>query len=106
MLIRDSPKSYSIGKIFFTPDELKLESGNQIITLTLREKELLEFFCQNPNRVLKREEILSNVWRKNDFFLGRSMDVFVAKLRKHLSAEPRVSIETIHGVGFRFTTES
>ena len=54
---------------------------------------------------MKREEILSNVWRKNDFFLGRSMDVFIAKLRKHLSAESRVSIETIHGVGFRFTTE-
>ena len=105
MLMTDSLKTYHIGEIVFTPDELKLVAKGETITLTLREKELLEFFCLHSNKVLKREEILSHVWGKNDFFLGRSMDVFIAKLRKYLNTEPRVCIETIHGVGYRFTTE-
>lgn len=105
LLVSDSQKLYHIGDISFYPDELKLVNKNDTITLTQREKELLEFLCNHPNKVLKREEILSNVWGKNDFFLGRSMDVFIAKLRKHLQAETRVSIETIHGVGYRFITE-
>jgi len=105
LLLSESQKLYRIGSISFYPDELKLVNKNETITLTLREKELLEFLCNHPNKVLKREEILSNVWGKNDFFLGRSMDVFIAKLRKHLITETRVSIETIHGVGYRFTTE-
>ena len=105
MLMTDSLKTYHIGDIVFVPDELKLVAKGETITLTLREKELLEFFCLHPNKDLKREEILSHVWGKNDFFLGRSMDVFIAKLRKYLNTESRVCIETIHGVGYRFTTE-
>ena len=106
MLLADSPKKYRIGTLEFLPDELKLvgKTGDTV-ALTLREKELLEFLCQHPNMVLKREEILSHVWGKNDFFLGRSMDVFVTRLRKRLNKEAGVSIETIHGVGYRFTIE-
>ena len=105
MLIHDSPKSYKIGQLIFIPDELKLINKEEAIALTQREKDLLEFLCLHPNKVLKREDILSHVWGKNDFFLGRSMDVFITRLRKHLHAEPRVAIETIHGVGYRFTME-
>jgi len=105
MLIHDTQESYRIGNTVFVPGQLQLINEKETITLTLREKQLLEFFCLHPNKVLKREEILSNVWGKNDFFLGRSMDVFVTKLRKHLGSEPAVTIETIHGVGYRFTTE-
>jgi DNA-binding response OmpR family regulator len=105
MLIHDSPTSYNIGRFVFIPDELKLANKEETIALTVREKELLEFLCQHPNKVLKREDILSNVWGKNDFFLGRSMDVFITRLRKRLNTEPGISIETIHGVGYRFTTE-
>jgi len=104
MLIHDSSKSYSIGHIVFIPDELKLVNKVETIGLTVRETELLEFLCMHPNKVLKREDILSNVWGKNDFFLGRSMDVYITRLRKHLNKEPGISIETIHGVGYRFTT--
>jgi DNA-binding response OmpR family regulator len=85
------------------PDELRLTNGSAVVSLTQREAELLEFLCQHPNKVLKREEILSNVWGKNDFFLGRSMDVFMTRLRKLLAIEPSVTIETIHGIGYRFT---
>jgi DNA-binding response OmpR family regulator len=105
MLIQPSQKSISIGRFNFIPDELKLTNSQETITLTQRETELLEFLCSHPNKVLKREEILSHVWGKNDFFLGRSMDVFITRLRKILAAEPAVTIETIHKIGYRFTTE-
>ena len=105
MLIQPSQKSISIGRFSFMPEELRLTNGQEIITLTQRETELLEFLCNHPNKVLKREEILSHVWGKNDFFLGRSMDVFITRLRKILAAESGVTIETIHKIGYRFTTE-
>ena len=103
MIVTHSQQKISIGEFDFIPEELKLVNSTQQITLTQREAELLEFLCLHPNKVLKREEILSNVWGKNDFFLGRSMDVFITRLRKLLQAEPSVTIETIHGVGYRFT---
>jgi DNA-binding response OmpR family regulator len=105
MLIQESPSPYKVGRFVFVPAAMQLKSNNETISLTQREKELLEFLCLHPNMVLKREEILSNVWGKNDFFLGRSMDVFITRLRRHLQNEPAISIETIHGVGYRFTSE-
>ena len=104
MMITNPKKLYTVGELTFIPDELKLTKADEKITLTQREAELLEFLCLHPDKVLKREDILTNVWGKNDFFLGRSMDVFMARLRKLLSGEPSVNIETIHGVGYRFTT--
>jgi DNA-binding response OmpR family regulator len=105
MIITDTKKSFKIGQYNFVPEELKLSSGNDAINLTQREAELLEFLCQHPDKVLRREDILLNVWGKNDFFLGRSMDVFITRLRKLLVNEPSVTIETIHGIGYRFTTQ-
>jgi len=61
----------------------------------------LKLLCQNKDRVLKREEILKAVWGNDDYFLGRSMDVFISKLRKYLKEDPRVQIVNYHGVGFR-----
>jgi DNA-binding response OmpR family regulator len=103
LVIVDSEKSFSIGTFTFIPDELTLSNQTNKLHLTQKEAELLQFLCQHPNKVLKREEILSAVWGKNDFFLGRSMDVFITRLRKILAVEPAVSIETIHGLGYRFT---
>lgn len=103
MIVAETSQTISIGNFSFYPAELKLVGEKDTVSLTQREAELLEFLCLHPNKVLKREEILSNVWGKNDFFLGRSMDVFITRLRKLLSIEPSVTIETIHGVGYRFT---
>jgi len=102
LMITQSPQSFTIGRFTFIPGELKLANAEETITLTQREAELLAFLCLHPNKVLRREEILSNVWGKNDFFLGRSMDVFMARLRKMFAGDPSITIETIHKVGYRF----
>ncbi len=92
---------YFVGRMRFSFADLKIYDGDKVISLTQREADLLNFFCQHPNKVLKREEVLLNVWGKDDYFLGRSMDVFITKLRKHFKEDPSIVIETIHGIGFR-----
>jgi DNA-binding response OmpR family regulator len=99
----DTVEDYNIGQILFSFINLKITTSTETFNITQREADLLKFFCEHQNKVVKREEVLINVWGKDDFFLGRSMDVFISKLRKYLKAEPGVTIETIHGIGFRFT---
>jgi DNA-binding response OmpR family regulator len=103
-LLADDIEEYEIGNLKFVYNELKIYSGKEVTSLTQRECDLLRFFAQHLNKVLKREEVLRNVWGKEDYFLGRSMDVFITKLRKYLKPDPNVVLETIHGVGFRLLT--
>ena len=93
---------YILGNLVFSFTNLKITSPDGAVTLTQKEADLLLFFCEHPNQVVKREEVLLHVWGKDDYFLGRSMDVFVTKLRKHFKPDPSVILETIHGIGFRF----
>ncbi len=97
----DAVEAFTIGRLQFAYNELKIYDGTATVSLTQREADLLKFFAQHPNKILKREEVLLNVWGKDDYFLGRSMDVFITKLRKHLKADTDIILETIHGVGFR-----
>jgi DNA-binding response OmpR family regulator len=99
---------YVIGKLTFDYNDLRLQdsSDGNAITLTQKEADLLRYLCDNPNKALKREEILFHVWGKDDYFLGRSMDVFITKLRKYFKSDPDVKLETLHGVGFRFNVPS
>lgn len=99
-------KNLHLGTIVFSPVDLKVITPKETYNITTRENELLLFLCEHANKVLKREEVLINVWGKDDFFLGRSMDVYIARLRKYLKADPAVMIETIHGIGFRFTVSA
>jgi DNA-binding response OmpR family regulator len=101
-LENSATKEYQIGKLRFVFNDLKIYNGEAISGVTQKEAELLRFFCEHPNQILKREEVLLNVWGKDDYFLGRSMDVFITKLRKHFKADPTLLLETIHGIGFRF----
>ena len=94
--------SFTIGSLEFSYTDLKLTIGKEVFNLTQKEADLLKFLCEHSNRILKRDEVLLNVWGKDDYFLGRSMDVFITKLRKYFKADPKVNLETIHGVGFRF----
>ncbi len=101
-LAADTVQQFTIGKLTFSYTDLKLNAPVESFTLTQKEADLLKFLCEHANHILKREEVLLNVWGKDDYFLGRSMDVFMTKLRKYFKADPDVLLETIHGVGFRF----
>lgn len=98
----DQPTFFKIGNLNFNYSDLLLYNEHIKDQLTQREADLLRYLCINANRVLKREEILMNVWGKEDYFLGRSMDVFVTKIRKHLKEQTEVELQTIHGIGFKF----
>jgi DNA-binding response OmpR family regulator len=87
----------------FSPTNLKIVTPAETFSITQKEADLLRFLFEHKNRVVKREEVLINVWGKDDFFLGRSMDVYMTKLRKYLKNDPHTVLETIHGIGFRFS---
>jgi len=71
----------------------------------MKEAELIRFFAGHPNKVLSRNEILEKVWGSDDYFLGRSLDVFISRLRKYFKADPSVKIVNLHGIGFRFSVK-
>ncbi len=96
--------------IIFEIDSYKFNTGNITLyhneesrELTLKEAELLKFFCERANQVLNRSEILTHVWGNDDYFLGRSLDVFISRLRKYLKEDPNIKIQNLHGIGYRFT---
>lgn len=94
-----------IGNTRFQKDQMKLIVGDQKeINLTERESELLDYLFKNPDRIIKREEILIQLWGENDYFLGRSLDVFISRIRKYLNSSNQVEITNIYGVGFIFNT--
>jgi len=72
--------------------------------VTEKESLLLQFLYKNKNQLVKREEILKAVWGNDDFFSGRSMDVFISRLRKYFIEDPSIKIESIRGVGLEFKT--
>ena len=76
-------------------------SGHPPQTLTQREADVLACLLARPNEVVRRDELLMAVWGDDDYFMGRSLDVFISRLRKRLSGADRVRIENLHGVGFR-----
>lgn len=94
-----------IGRFVFHPEELSLSIDNDSRNLTLKEAELIRFFAEHPNKVLSRNEILEKVWGSDDYFLGRSLDVFISRLRKYFRADPSVKIINLHGIGFRFSVK-
>jgi DNA-binding response OmpR family regulator len=95
-------QEYRLGAYLFDYSNLTITYQNETSNLTEREADLLKYLAENANRVIKRSEILLSVWGEDDYFLGRSLDVFVSRLRKYLKADEQVSIDNIHGVGFRF----
>ncbi len=100
-----SAKKYFFGSFEFEPENYQLKNETDKITLTERESALLHLFLDNPNTVLKREKILVTLWGSDDYFLGRSLDVFISRLRKIIKEETNVRIENIPRVGFKFVVE-
>lgn len=99
---QEGPMYFRIGNLNFDYSNLTLSNETEHNQLTQREADLFRYLCMNVNRVLKRDEILMNVWGKDDYFLGRSMDVFITKVRKYLKNQTNAKLQTIHGIGFKF----
>lgn len=95
-----------IGEYEFDTANFTLKHKNDERVLTSREAEILKQLYLHRDRVLKREEILLAVWGNDDYFLGRSLDVFISKIRKYLKDDPNVQITNFHGVGFKLETPS
>lgn len=93
-----------IGEYLFEIDKLQLQHKKEPARrLTRREAELLQYLSTRRDQVSERGDILEKIWGENDYFLGRSLDVFISRLRKYLREDSRIKIENIHGVGFSLT---
>jgi DNA-binding response OmpR family regulator len=97
----DDKDIFPVGKYTFNYKEYCLILGDDIKRLTEREANLLRLLCLHKNQIITREILLKSVWGKDDYFTGRSMDVFISKLRKYLSADDNVKIQVVHGIGFK-----
>jgi DNA-binding response OmpR family regulator len=91
---------YRISDTVLKFNTLELVCGNTTEKLTLKEAQLLKYFIINKNKMLAREDILTEIWGEDDYFLGRSMDVFISRLRKYISEDKNIDIRTVRGTGF------
>jgi len=97
--------TYNLGIFTFDYVNMLLKSVHGEKHLTRKEAGLLKLLCEYQNQLLPRDVALNKVWGGNDYFIGRSMDVFIAKLRKSLSEDPRILITNVHGSGFKLTID-
>ena len=101
LFIHEKQEVYHIGKFEFDYSNMSLTINKIAHNLTRKEADLLKLLCESRNVILKRETALKAIWGDDDYFIGRSMDVFITKLRKYLKDDPRISITNIHGTGFK-----
>lgn len=94
--------TFKIGQYYFDSHRLELNFNDNIQRVTEKESDLIQFLFEHKNQLLKREDILKAVWRNDDFFSGRSMDVFISRLRKYFKEDSSISIESIRGIGLEF----
>ncbi len=99
--VRPEEDIFQIGRFTFDAKNMILQIGDHQRILTRKEASLLRLLCLHKNSLLRREEALLSVWGDDDYFIGRSMDVFITKLRKYLKEDPAILIQNIHGTGFR-----
>jgi len=97
----NNDRSFHFSSFTFDPDNLQLIRGDSIKTLTKKEAGVLKILCEHKNKVIERELITNLVWGDDSYFVGRSLDVFITRLRKLLADDDSVNIVNVHGVGFR-----
>jgi DNA-binding response OmpR family regulator len=95
-----SNDEFRISSTVLKFNNLELISGSKKEKLTLKEALLLKYFIVNRNKIVAREDILTEIWGEDDYFLGRSMDVFISRLRKYISDDKHIDIRTVRGTGF------
>jgi len=98
---REEEPLYQIGRYIFDHKNMILRLDEEERVLTRKENALLKLLYENRNHLLTREIALKSVWGNDDYFIGRSMDVFIAKLRKYLKDDPSIYITNVHGTGFK-----
>jgi DNA-binding response OmpR family regulator len=97
-------KEFKVGKLHFNYTLRTLTHGKQSQQLSPKEASLLKMLCSSKDGILLRRDALEKIWGADNYFNGRSMDVFIARLRKYLREDPSIEIVNIHGNGFRFIT--
>jgi DNA-binding response OmpR family regulator len=100
----DTSSEEQIGNYTFDKTNFLLKTEGFEKKLTKKEAQILKMLCKFKNQVLPREIVLNGVWGQDDYFVGRSLDVFITKLRKYLSEDENVEIENVHGIGFKLVT--
>ena len=96
---RENKQVYQLGQFTFDVNNQELKIGDKSKRLTSKESKILAILAKSKNNIVSREEIMNEVWGESDYFIGRSFDVFISKIRRHLQTEPRIKIETIPTVG-------
>ena len=91
-----------IGNYKFDIENLQLIHDSKTQRLTDKEAQLIQYLFENKNGLIKREAVLKKIWHSDDFFSGRSLDVFISRIRKYFNEDDAISIETIRGIGFEF----
>ena len=91
---------YKVSQTILKYNTLELICPDSKVKLTLKEAQLLKYFIINRNKILVREDILTEIWGEDDYFLGRSMDVFISRLRKYVTNDKSIDIRTVRGTGF------
>jgi len=99
--LKEEEPVYKIGQYLFDHRNMILRLEDRDRVLTRKENALLKLLYENRNQLLTREIALKSVWGNDDYFIGRSMDVFIAKLRKYLKDDPSIFITNVHGTGFK-----
>ena len=94
---------YHVGNYIFDSEQRLLTYANETRNLTHKESELLKTLCASTGMVVKRSDALKQIWGDDNYFNGRSMDVFVTRLRKYLKSDANVQIVNVHGMGFKLT---
>jgi DNA-binding response OmpR family regulator len=104
----DDPRErdrFELGDYTFDHRNLMLSHPSEERKLTKKEAEVLRLLCLHADQVLPRELVLNMVWGDDTYFLGRSLDVFISRLRKYLKLDPKVQIVNVHGVGFKLVID-
>jgi DNA-binding response OmpR family regulator len=99
-------EAFTVGKFTFDFKNQLIKFQNQQQTLTQREAELLRLLCLNKNQIVERDTILNLIWGDDSYFTGRSLDVFISRLRKYLKPDPNIEIVNIHSVGFKLQIQA
>jgi len=97
----DLAQSISIGNYSFLPSQYQIVINDKTYNITEKETELLILLSQNNHKVVNRKEILEKLWGENDYFLGRSLDVFMTRLRKYFKEDERITFDSVRGIGFK-----